>query len=221
MLLITMETVPSSSWMLLFRSKQLERFRVSNWRLQEPMGPCRKVGRYRCLTSGTGSNRCDWRNNELDRGSPGPVPRLLACACGNLELHPINIETADHQTPTNHPHHHPIYPRTTIMAVGVTNGRHAADEEARAEVDVLNSRLEKTTQLTKKIQACLGRLDATGKSVRDVAGPLNGETKKLQILGNSALPAVSALARLTVRANRHRSRPRRHRTPAPARRQQE
>lgn len=73
------------------------------------------------------------------------------------------------------------------MAVGVTNSRHTADEEARAEVDVLNSRLEKTTQLTKKIQACLGRLDATGKSVRDVAGPLNGETKKLQVLGNSAL----------------------------------
>lgn len=72
-----------------------------------------------------------------------------------------------------------------IMAVGLANGRHAADEEARAEVDVLNSRLEKTTQLTKKIQACLGRLEATGKSVRDVSGPLTGETKKLQILGNS------------------------------------
>ena len=71
------------------------------------------------------------------------------------------------------------------MAVGTATGRHAADEEARAEVDVLNSRLEKTTQLTKKIQACLGRLDASGKSVREVAGPLNGETKRLQVLGNS------------------------------------
>jgi len=72
------------------------------------------------------------------------------------------------------------------MAVGLANsGRHAADEEARAEVDVLNSRLEKTSQLTKKIQACLGRLEETGKSVREVAGPLNGETKRLQVLGNS------------------------------------
>jgi exocyst complex component 7 len=71
------------------------------------------------------------------------------------------------------------------MGVGLTNGRHTADEEARAEVDVLNSRLEKTTQLTKKIQASLGRLEATGKSVRDVVGPLNGETKRLQTLGNS------------------------------------
>jgi exocyst complex component 7 len=74
------------------------------------------------------------------------------------------------------------------MAVGLSGGRAAADEEARAEVDVLNSRLEKTTQLTKKIQACLGRLEETGKSVRDVAGPLNGETKKLQVLGNSEPP---------------------------------
>ncbi len=76
---------------------------------------------------------------------------------------------------------------TRIMAVGLVSGaRHAAEEEARAEVDVLNSRLEKTTQLTKKIEACLGRLEATGKSVREVVGPLNGETKKLQTLGHSA-----------------------------------
>lgn len=73
------------------------------------------------------------------------------------------------------------------MAVGlVAKSSHAIDEEARAEVDVLNSRLEKTTQLTKKIQASLGRLDSSGQSVRDVAGPLNGETRRLQVLGNSA-----------------------------------
>jgi exocyst complex component 7 len=76
------------------------------------------------------------------------------------------------------------------MAVGLSSGRHTADEEARAEVDVLNSRLEKTTQLTKKIQACLSRLEATGKSVKDVSGPLNGETKKLQTLGNSELDHI-------------------------------
>nr|CDP30907.1 Putative Exocyst complex protein EXO70 [Podospora anserina S mat+] len=82
------------------------------------------------------------------------------------------------------------------MAVGLANGRPAADEEARAEVDVLNSRLEKTTQLTKKIQACLGRLEATGKSVRDVAGPLNGETRRLQILGNNIDSVIAAIERL-------------------------
>jgi exocyst complex protein 7 len=82
------------------------------------------------------------------------------------------------------------------MAVGMTNGRHAADEEARAEVDVLQSRLEKTTQLSKKIQACLGRLEATGKSVRDVSGPLNGETKKLQVLGNNIDSVLASIERL-------------------------
>ncbi|KAI1809859.1 exocyst complex protein exo70 [Poronia punctata] len=76
------------------------------------------------------------------------------------------------------------------------SGRHAADEEARAEVDVLNSRLEKTAQLTKKIQACLTRLEATGKSVRDVSGPLNGETKRLQILGNNIDSVISAIEKL-------------------------
>ncbi|KAI0972605.1 exocyst complex protein exo70 [Xylaria arbuscula] len=68
--------------------------------------------------------------------------------------------------------------------------------EARAEVDVLNSRLEKTTQLTKKIQACLTRLEATGKSVRDVSGPLNGETKRLQVLGNNIDAVVAAIEKL-------------------------
>ncbi|PQE14219.1 Exo70 exocyst complex subunit protein [Rutstroemia sp. NJR-2017a BVV2] len=67
------------------------------------------------------------------------------------------------------------------MAVGL--GSRQADEEARAEVDVLKSRLEKTSQLTKKIQASLGRLDATGKGVQEAIGPIYGNTQKLQILG--------------------------------------
>ncbi|KAI0523636.1 exocyst complex protein exo70 [Xylaria bambusicola] len=83
-----------------------------------------------------------------------------------------------------------------IMAVGLSNGRHTADEEARAEVDVLNSRLEKTTQLTKKIQACLTRLETTGKSVRDVSGPLNGETKRLQTLGNNIDAVIASIEKL-------------------------
>lgn len=72
------------------------------------------------------------------------------------------------------------------MAVSLLNAaHHAPDEEARAEVDVLNSRLDKTTQLTKKIQASLEKLEASGQSVRDVAGPISGETRRLQLLGNS------------------------------------
>ncbi|KAI1203826.1 exocyst complex protein exo70 [Nemania serpens] len=85
---------------------------------------------------------------------------------------------------------------TIATTVQRLNGRHAADEETRAEVDVLNSRLEKTTQLTKKIQASLSRLEATGKSVRDVSGPLNGETKRLQILGNNIDAAIQAIEKL-------------------------
>ncbi|CAK7269230.1 exocyst complex component exo70 [Sporothrix epigloea] len=90
------------------------------------------------------------------------------------------------------------------MAVGLTTSgtsaslgqRHAAEEEARAEVDVLSSRLEKTSQLTKKIEACLNRLDATGKSVHEVAGPLSSETKRLQTLGNNIESVIAAIERL-------------------------
>ncbi|KAK8929897.1 Exocyst complex protein EXO70 [Metarhizium anisopliae] len=83
------------------------------------------------------------------------------------------------------------------MAVGLsTMTHHTLDEEARAEVDVLNSRLEKTTQLTKKIQASLGRLEVSGQSVRDVAGPLSSETRRLQLLGNNVDSVLSAIDRL-------------------------
>ncbi|KAG8419234.1 exocyst complex component exo70 [Metarhizium acridum] len=83
------------------------------------------------------------------------------------------------------------------MAVGLlTMAHHTLDEEARAEVDVLNSRLEKTTQLTKKIQASLSRLEVSGQSVRDVAGPLSNETRRLQLLGNNVDSVLSAIDRL-------------------------
>lgn len=67
------------------------------------------------------------------------------------------------------------------MALGLGH----ADEEARAEVEVLNSRLEKTRQLNRKIQASLTRLAANGKSMQEAIGPIYGNTKKLQILGDS------------------------------------
>ncbi|TDZ24950.1 Exocyst complex protein exo70 [Colletotrichum orbiculare MAFF 240422] len=65
------------------------------------------------------------------------------------------------------------------MSVGSMTSHHAADEEARAE-----------------IQSCMGRLETTGKSVREVAGPLSGETKKLQILGNNIDAVLAAIERL-------------------------
>lgn len=80
------------------------------------------------------------------------------------------------------------------MAVGPIT-RHTPDEEARAEVEVLNSRLEKTSQLTKKIQASLARLESTGRSVQDAIGPIYGNTQKLQTLGTSMLIDVLVLKR--------------------------
>jgi len=68
------------------------------------------------------------------------------------------------------------------MAVGISK---AADEEARAEVEVLNSRLEKTRQLNLKIAASLSRLESNGKSMQDAIGPIYGNTQKLQTFGNS------------------------------------
>ncbi|OAA44369.1 Exocyst complex protein EXO70 [Metarhizium rileyi] len=83
------------------------------------------------------------------------------------------------------------------MAVRLSNtAYHPIDEEARAEVDVLNSRLEKTTHLTKKIQASLDRLEVSGQSVRDVAGPLSSETRRLQLLGNNIDSVLAAIDRL-------------------------
>lgn len=108
------------------------------------------------------------------------------------------------------------------MAVGLApKAPQAVDEEARAEVDVLNSRLERTTQLTKKIQSSLSRLETTSQNVRDVAGPLSGETRKLQVLGNSKCPRASfSLERLAEsRFPRCRCRPRCHRAPPTHRRQ--
>lgn len=71
------------------------------------------------------------------------------------------------------------------MAVTLS-ARQAADEEARAEVEVLNSRLERTSQLTRKIQASLTRLETSGKSVQDAIGPIFNNTQRLQVLERSA-----------------------------------
>lgn len=81
------------------------------------------------------------------------------------------------------------------MALSLST-RHAADEEAQAEVEVLNSRLEKTSQLTKKIQASLSRLETSGKSVQDAIGPIYGNTQRLQVLGQSKLYGVLLWSRL-------------------------
>ncbi|KUJ16793.1 uncharacterized protein LY89DRAFT_707261 [Mollisia scopiformis] len=83
----------------------------------------------------------------------------------------------------------------SMMAVGLGT-RQAADEEARAEVEVLNSRLEKTRILNTKLSACLGRLETSGKSVKEAVGPLYGNTQKLQVLGTNIDGVISAIERI-------------------------
>lgn len=53
------------------------------------------------------------------------------------------------------------------------------------ELQVLNSRLEKTRILNTKLAASLQRLESNGRSVQDAIGPIYGNTQKLQVLGTS------------------------------------
>ncbi|KAL1876513.1 exocyst complex component exo70 [Diaporthe australafricana] len=80
--------------------------------------------------------------------------------------------------------------------VSAPSSRHAAEEEARAEVDVLKSHLDKRAQLTKKIEAQLSRVQGTGKRLNEAVGPLNGETKQLQVFCNNIDGVLSAIGRL-------------------------
>lgn len=76
------------------------------------------------------------------------------------------------------------------MAVRTTTSRQAAEEEARAEVDVLKSHLESRAQLTKKIEASLSKVQAAGKGLDEAVAPLSGETKELQTFCNSTYPRI-------------------------------
>ncbi|TVY18580.1 Exocyst complex protein exo70 [Lachnellula arida] len=94
-----------------------------------------------------------------------------------------------------HPSEWSSWRQQNKMAISL-GSRQAADEEARAEVEVLNSRLEKTSQLTKKIQASLSRLESSGKSVQEAVGPLYGNTQKLQTLGTNIDGVINAIQRI-------------------------
>lgn len=68
------------------------------------------------------------------------------------------------------------------MMVGT---RIASDDEDRAEVELLQVRLEKTAQLTKKIKTSQARLESSGSNVQEAIGPVYGNTQRLQVLGKS------------------------------------
>ncbi|KAI9841539.1 MAG: exocyst complex component exo70 [Sclerophora amabilis] len=63
--------------------------------------------------------------------------------------------------------------------------RVTSDEEDRAEVEVLFAHLEKTKQLSKKIQASSNQLETSGRNVQAAIGPIYGDTQRLQTIGTS------------------------------------
>ncbi|CAD6499146.1 BgTH12-04798 [Blumeria graminis f. sp. triticale] len=78
----------------------------------------------------------------------------------------------------------------------MAGSRQSAEEEMRAEVDVLNSRLEKTRMLNKKLAASISRLDVNGKSVQEAIGPIYSDTQKLQIFGKNVDELMNAIEKV-------------------------
>ncbi|KAF1927035.1 exocyst complex protein exo70 [Didymella exigua CBS 183.55] len=68
--------------------------------------------------------------------------------------------------------------------------------EESAEVEVLYANMDKMKTLTKKIQASVNRLDASGKAVQDAISPIYGNTQKLQIATSNIDRVIEAIERL-------------------------
>jgi len=74
--------------------------------------------------------------------------------------------------------------------------RRTALLEESAEVEVLFANMEKMKTLTKKIQASVNRLDASGKAVQEAISPIYGNTQKLQIANANVDRIIEAIERL-------------------------
>lgn len=74
--------------------------------------------------------------------------------------------------------------------------KNAAYAEESAEVEVLIASLSKTKDLTKRITSSLGRLDASGKIVREAIGPIYSNTQQLQITSRNIDRVNEAIERL-------------------------
>jgi exocyst complex protein 7 len=74
--------------------------------------------------------------------------------------------------------------------------RKAALAEESAEVEVLFANMDKMKTLTKKIQASVNRLDASGKAVQEAISPIYGNTQKLQIANTNIDRVIEAIQRL-------------------------
>ncbi|KAI9799568.1 MAG: hypothetical protein M1825_004494 [Sarcosagium campestre] len=105
-------------------------------------------------------------------------PAPLFCSCADCEDEYISRQQVDAHARMM------VGPRTT------------SDEEDRAEVEVLYARLEKTVQLTKKIQSSLNRLETSGTNVKEAIGPIYGNTQKLQVVGTNIDRVNAAIDKL-------------------------
>jgi exocyst complex protein 7 len=74
--------------------------------------------------------------------------------------------------------------------------RKAALAEESAEVEVLFANMDKMKALTKKIQASVNRLDASGKAVQEAISPIYGNTQKLQIANSNIDKVIEAIEKL-------------------------
>lgn len=74
--------------------------------------------------------------------------------------------------------------------------RKAALAEESAEVEVLFANMDKMKSLTKKIQASVNRLDASGKAVQEAISPIYGNTQKLQIANTNIDRVIEAIEKL-------------------------
>lgn len=59
--------------------------------------------------------------------------------------------------------------------------------EERAEVELLEAQAKKHKEIGKKMQACLGRIEAIGSSLEEAVGPGYSDTQNLQVTSNSKL----------------------------------
>ncbi|KAF2228168.1 Cullin repeat-like-containing domain protein [Elsinoe ampelina] len=74
--------------------------------------------------------------------------------------------------------------------------RKDAFAEESAEVEVLFANLDKMKSLTRKIQASMGRLETSGRTVQDAIGPVYGNTQKLQTTNHNIDMIINAIDRI-------------------------
>ncbi|TKX24120.1 exocyst complex protein exo70 [Elsinoe australis] len=74
--------------------------------------------------------------------------------------------------------------------------RKDAFAEESAEVEVLFANLDKMKSLTRKIQASMGRLETSGRTVQDAIGPVYGNTQKLQTTNHNIDRVINAIDRI-------------------------